>query len=399
MTPAVLLPEALERAAAALERDADAIRPANGDPIRLAAGLGKEAGARVLAWLLAELPEAGSELADAWVELGDDAALAVLAVPDEGLPKEGRKALRRARHRLRSRGVELQHAQPLPTVAKLPPVPGDRLDEALVSPLDPTGMRMVYLVTGHPSGGARIFEILLDEQRGICEFELYNTGRSEVRRFVRQFTRREGFPGVAVEPESARALIARCAARQPASRPLPRGFAEWRGKLAPGDGALAPGLQVRAALGACGDAAALGRVAARIRDGALGPWPPAAEALQPLASRFEELRNSSLVVSEHQREEQAEAAIGEAQSSIFDEVFCAICSDRCEESAFLLWKQERGDEARDCLAAAEAFRTRAGAQPVARAMLDTLCAPILARMREARAGGVEEPGRLVTPGR
>ncbi len=398
MTPAVLLPEALERAALALERDADAIRPANGDPRRLLAGLGVDGAARVLGWLLAELPDAGGALADAWVELGDEAAQALLAVREEGLGKPGRKALRRARHRLRSRGVDLGGGAPPPTVAKLPPVAGDRLDEALVSPQDPTGMRMVYLISGHPSGGARIFEILLDEQRGIAEFELYSTGRSQVRSFVRQFTGRGHFPGVAAEPEAVRALIARCAARQSAAKPFPRGFAEWRGKLAPGASALAPGALAREALGAAGDAAALERVAARIREGLLGPWPPPAEALQPLANRFEELRKSALIVADHQREAQIDAALAEALPGVFDGAFRAICADRFEENAYLAWKQAREPEARDCLAAAAAFRTPSGAEVVARAMLDTLCAPLLARMREARGAEAKPASLLVTPG-
>jgi hypothetical protein len=397
MTPAVLLPEALERAAAALERDADAIRPANGDPTRLASSLGKEAGARVIAWLLAEVPSAGGELADAWAELGDDAALAVLAVSEDSLPKEGRKALRRARHRLRSRGIEVAAPAPSPVVAKLPPVAGDRLDEALVSPLDPTGMRMAYLVTGHPSGGARIFEILLDEQRGIAEFQLYATGRSEVRRFVRQFARNARFPGVAAEPEAVKALIARAASRQSSERTFPRGFAEWRGKLSPNANALAPGAQARAALGSEISDAALARVAARIREGAIGPWPPPAKALKALAARFEELRTSALVVAEHQRDEQAQAAIAEAQPGIFDAAYAGICVDRFEEAAYVAWKREQTDEARDLLAAAEAFRSRGGAHEIARAILDAICAPALARMREARAAETAGTGRLVTP--
>jgi hypothetical protein len=397
MTPAVLLPEALERAAVALERDADAIRPANGDPTRLAASLGKDAGARVLAWLLAELPSAGAELADAWSELGGDAALAVLAVSEDALPKAGRKALRRARHRLRSQGVAVAAPAAQPVVAKLPPVAGDRLDEALVSPLDPTGMRMAYLVTSHPSGGARIFEILLDEQRGIAEFQLYATGRSEVRRFVRQFTRNARFPGVAAEPEAVKALIARAASRQPSERPFPRGFAEWRGKLAPNESALAPGAQARAALGSELSDAALERVATRIREGAIGPWPPHGDALTSLAARFEELRTSALVVAEHQREEQARAAIAEALPGVFAAAYCGICADRFEEAAHVAWKREQEGEARDLLAAAEAFRTRAGDHPVARAMLDAVCAPVLARLREARASEASGAGRLVTP--
>src|SRR5499426_1562760 len=60
------LPEALERAASALPRAADAIRPANGDPGQLARGLAPADATAVLAWLLEHEPSAGMELALAW---------------------------------------------------------------------------------------------------------------------------------------------------------------------------------------------------------------------------------------------------------------------------------------------------------------------------------------------
>ena len=93
------LPEALEAAASALTGDADAIRPANGDPVRLLSLLDPAAAARVLGWILAQRPAAGAELADAW--LVEPAGEEILLSIDEGsLPKAGRKVLRRVRHHL-----------------------------------------------------------------------------------------------------------------------------------------------------------------------------------------------------------------------------------------------------------------------------------------------------------
>ena len=45
------LSEVLEAAAIALAGDAEAIRPANGDPVRLLASLDSDAAARVLGWI------------------------------------------------------------------------------------------------------------------------------------------------------------------------------------------------------------------------------------------------------------------------------------------------------------------------------------------------------------
>ena len=94
------LPEALERAAIALSADADAIRPANGDPSQLIELLDVEGATRVLEWLLANEPSAGCELAEAWIDDSESSAEPVLRANPDGLPKSARKALRRARHRL-----------------------------------------------------------------------------------------------------------------------------------------------------------------------------------------------------------------------------------------------------------------------------------------------------------
>ncbi|MBW2494688.1 MAG: hypothetical protein JRE43_08045 [Deltaproteobacteria bacterium] len=162
------LPEALERAAAALPRDADEIRPANGDPFALLSLLDVEASQRVMEWLLANEPVAGSELVEAWADAGGDAAALVARTDASGFPKEARKALRRAHHRMRSRGESIPEPVPQPVVATLPKVV-DEIAVSLVSGLDPRGTRMAYIVENDPSGGARLFAVALEEGRGVRE--------------------------------------------------------------------------------------------------------------------------------------------------------------------------------------------------------------------------------------
>ena len=104
------LPEALERAATALPADSDGIRPANGDPRQLHRGLRPEAATRVLQWLLENEPIDGGCLANAWAEQPDLDPTPLLQVDEGRVSKVAKKALRRARHRLRSRGVAVSTA-------------------------------------------------------------------------------------------------------------------------------------------------------------------------------------------------------------------------------------------------------------------------------------------------
>jgi hypothetical protein len=389
------LPEALERAATELPADADAIRRANGDPAQLKRLLQPGAATRVLQWLLENEPVCGGRLADAWTEEPDLDPAPLLEVVEDRLSKAAKKALRRAQHRLRSRGVAVAERGVQKVVATVGRVEDD-LSAAVLTPVDPRGVRIAYLVEAHPSGGARIFEAMLDEERGIVEFEVYSTGRSKVRQFLRELTQRAPRPAVEAPPDAVRALIARIAGYQRSNRPVPRGFSEWRSRVtAMPEGTPTPGETVREILGAV-DSGHLPRAAEMIRQREIGPWPPENPALQTAAEKIVEVGKSQLVLSASTRREQADRIIGEALAEIFVDSFAGRCAERFEEMGYVYWKWGRDDDARACLAAADAFRSPAPAEEsLARVMLEVLLAPVLDRLEEETSG--EQDSLIVKP--
>jgi hypothetical protein len=389
------LPEALERAASALREHARAIRPANGDPAQLLEALGPEAGASVLAWLLANEPADGEELAQAWAEDEGAGAEALRRVEGASLPKAARKSLRRVLHGMRSRGLEVPAEAPEPLVAKLPPLE-DTLTAAFVSPLDPGGTRAVYLVEPHPAGGARLFELLLDAERGLVRFEVYSAGRSQVRRFVRDIGRNERFPAAPAPLDSVRALVERAAASHPADRPPPRGFAEWRSHVAaPPEGTRTPGELAADALGGEATPERVRRAAELVRAGELGPWPPAPEELQALAEKLLESAKGQVIVAAAVRRELATRAIDEAVLRIYAGPHAARAAASFRETAYLRWRGGKDEEARTALAAARALEAGpAEAGPLARAILETALRPVLDQLDRANEGD-EEHSRLV----
>lgn len=372
------LADILEGAASALPDDADAIRPANGDPFQLLALLGAEGSGRLLAWLFANEPEGAAELALAWVDV--EGGPEVIAAQDEdGLPKAGRKALRGVLHRLRSRGVSLPERAPRATVSRLPQIE-DAFEAAYVSALDPRGARLVYLVEPNPAGGARLFEMLLDETRGLVDFEVYSAGRSRIRRFVRDAVERTRFPAVEAPPAALRALVARIAERHPPDRRFPQGFGEWRSRLAVAG--QTPGDAVVEALGGGGDGDALARAVELVKKGAVGPWGPGAQDLAQLA----EERVQEMAKQEPGQEDWAGLA-----TLVYGDDRAAATAMRFRESAYVLWKLGLEDDARACLCAAERFDdTTAPEGPVAAALTEVLLAPALDGLR-ARAASTPEP--------
>ena len=387
------LPDALERAAAALAQHADAVRDANGDPDGLLETLPPAGAAEVLQWLLAHESESGEELALAWSE--QEAGLAPLeAVDASGLPKPARKSLRRALHRMRSRGFDLQSEDVAERVARLPTI-DESIEGALVSPLDPRGSRMVYLVASHPGGGARVYEALLDAQEGVIEFRTYDTGRARARQFLRDVARRREAAMVEVEAGAARALLAQAEADQPSHRSLPRAFVEARTHLQLEEAGATPGDCARESLGAPEDGreAALGRLEQRILGRELGPWPPPASALEDVAKALQEQSSGGLVVSEATRRERVRGILGDAAGEIYDQALRLATARRLREEAFLAWRAEREDEARDCLAGAEAFEAGDGERELAVAFLEATLGPLLEQLETAPAE--EEPSSLL----
>jgi hypothetical protein len=313
----------------------------------------------------------------------------------EALPKPARKLLRKLLHRLRSRGVEVPTAAPPPLVAKLPPIE-DTLAAAFVSPIDPRGTRAAYLVESHPSGGARMFELMLDAERGVVGLEVYQAGRSQVRRFLRDIARNERFPAVAAPREAVQALVARAAAAQPTDRPLPRGFGEWRSHVAgPPETAKTPGELAAEALGTQAMPERLRRAVELVRSRELGPWPPPGDVLQALASRLAEGAQGQIIVAGAVRRQQVARILDEAVASVYPGPQAARTASCFREAAYLLWKTGREEDARAALAAAQAFETGPEAwAELARAILEISLAPVLERLDRELAGD-EENSRLV----
>jgi hypothetical protein len=381
----VSLADVLEAAAEALPDQADAIRPANGDPERLLDALSGEGATRLLGWLLVHAPESGEELALAWAE-SERGAEALVRVEPGALGKAGGKALRRAQHRLRSRGVALAAPAAEKRVASLPRLT-DELAATVVSPPDPSGAQLVVLVEPNPSGGARVFQGALDLERGILEFHVFAVSRSQARRLLREIAANERLGAVEATREAAAALLARAAEAQPPDRALPHAFTEWRARVArPPEGAGPPGACVRAALDAPLEMADLRAVTERVAAGGLGPWPPPIETLRELAERVRKTAESPLLVNEQQRRAQVDQVIAEAVAMRYDALAGERTAQRLEESAYGAWRHGREPEARACLAAARAFRERAPADnPVARALLERALGPMLEALRAEQA--------------
>ncbi|MEZ4280665.1 MAG: hypothetical protein R3F21_13785 [Myxococcota bacterium] len=384
------LPECLERAASELPELADRIRPANGDPRRLLDLLSPSAkgpadAAGVLARVLAADADAGEELLEAWSEL-PEAVGVIAAVPENEVPKAGRKLLRRALHRLRAKGVAIETpVTTAPTAPRRLASVSDRWQAAHVSAPDFRGTRMGYLVDDHPAGGARLFEIRFDPARGILDFKLYNAGRSKVRGFLKSLMAGTNQRLFEVEHGALCALVRRASLAQPADRALPTFFVEWRSRLFSEAAAAepVPGERVRAALEPAEDrAASRERVVADLRAGRIGPWPPAttwvAERMEAAQKRVEGLAGSA-------RNEAIDAFVEETTQALADTTDRSGLAEQLAEWAWIEWKREDREAARALLAVSAELAGAGGAEgnrALARARVDAVFGPFLEALKK-----------------
>jgi hypothetical protein len=378
---------ALDAAASALPQYEDLIRPANGDALRVLEGVSPEAARALLAWMLSERSGDAEELIAEWVHDARGRA-ALLSLEEQQLAKPGRKTLRRWVHRLRTQGVAVpEKVAPAPVVATLPKVE-EEIAGAYLSSIDPSGVRMAYFLEPHPNGGARVFEVVFDDSRGIVGFRVLQAARGDARRFLKELASEGGAASVELPPESVRAAVAHALQRQPKDRPPPRGFAEWRSHVAVA-GAKLPGELAEAAIGASVGEADLRACVALVEEGRVGPWPPAREPVLALVEQVRTDLGSPLVVSEATRRERIESRLSAALGEIFGADGAALAAHRFRESAYSFLRAGDEPAARACLAAARAFATGAAENPVARALLERPLRPIFESLLKDAEGGAQ----------
>ena len=292
-----------------------------------------ERAAELATWSSAEL----SDELDKLVEVGEPALALLQELAAAEIGKANRKLVRRALHRLRTRGIS---APPVSTESRgggvLRPIPGFA-EQGVVTPIDPAGRRGLFLVAP-VSSEIELTEIGLSDRDGVLGVRSRGVRRRDARSFLRELPVNTAVvPGDQVRALVAKALLVQ--AEWPAS--LDRGAVE---ALARGAGET-PGQLLLNATPAL-ERPAPERIEAKLQElmeaGPLIPWPPLGAPLQDLAQKLKGLESSPLVLSETQRAEQRRELVQGAAAAIYDPPCLACMAERLLETGVLV--EAAGDE-------------------------------------------------------
>jgi hypothetical protein len=293
------------------------------------------------------------EVAGLLTQLGADAVTVLTRAESRAPAKGARKALRRAVHQLRSRGVDVDLDRPHSRTGRLPSV---EEGESFVGPFDGEGHRII--VWWVPiRGGARVYRILASDEKGLLRVEVAAGRRSDARSLVRELRSNASIGLVSVPSGAVQGLLR---ALLPLGAPeQDEGTATLRGDLGRSPpNAKTPGEIVRARRGEerTSDAVAAAVLKTRIEQGGIAPWLLRGEPVAALAKELESMERSPLVIPPQHEQERKMEWMERAADRLFDPQTRDRLSNRLEETAYLLDAAGDGEGARAALHVARQIR-------------------------------------------
>jgi hypothetical protein len=223
------------------------------------------------------------------------------------------KSVRRAIQRLRQGGIRVE----LPTEGAPVFRPIERArPEAYVSGIDGQGARLVFIVQPRAPQGMTLFEALVSDERGLVEFNAYETQRRGVDKFIESLRTRPGLLLTSTSTSHARHLVGSALERNVKSgTPVPAGASELRPYWDAGEEAPAPSASVEP--GADEDGSALAASAQLLEQEAFKGWYVGPELVNPSVERTREAAHSKIVLSPLQKQERLAGVIREATDEVF----------------------------------------------------------------------------------
>ena len=313
--------------------------------VEIAIGIEPEVDAKLLDWIAAQ----------ATVEAAEVLRRFLASAQDKDRVKQVKKAL----HRLRSQGVEVDEpATEADGGAKFSmAIESGSLQDAraFVTSVDGRGARLVWLVWRAGSGGSRLLQAVVDDTVGLREAEVATVTRKGFREYVDQMRANPTVILDQISVDRAAAILAGAAHLAISEGgELPAGFRQFAQVAGVEPTAAGPAeiYEHLAATDIGADAALIDASMTLLREPHFQSWALEGAAINAAAEEIHQAETSNLMISDEQRRDRMQDAIRDAVSACFDDAARQAYRSRLEIMAGMLWDVGKHEEARQALAAA-----------------------------------------------
>jgi hypothetical protein len=299
-----------------------------------------------------------AKIAAAAGQVASPGAAQILVEMEAGASGTLRREVRRALFKLRQHGIESPSAEAPPDAAVIATEPNIN---ALISPIDSTGARLVWLFKARGQGGLSRMYGLTSESEGLVGANLVHVSRRELREERQEIERQSSIKMIEADYRLADFMLCEAYRRTPEARLGHVGsFLALRAEIL---AASPPTDYHHPIYDEFADTLSQEPSIELLKEPELGGWIIAQSDLKPYLDEIEEIRQSPLVLNKYQQEERVNAVVGRAVEQLFAGERAKLMRRRLEDTAYYLARTGRADAAR--WAASAAARIRDG-EPLAR---------------------------------
>ena len=300
-------------------------------------------------------PQTGGQLAEWMVSIPDQLTSRLLHRMFEATPdKKVRKMIKRSLYRLKSKGIVVEEVLSGKEPPVLRPV-REETGEGYASGIDFLGHRILWLVIPHPGRGLTVTYGIVSDQLGIVDFSHGEMTRKEFKSFYKSVEEKGPFPIVPVEPSYVAGLFARAYELNLARKGVvPQGYVQAKGEIERvrkdyNQPLIYSYLQ---AADIAGDDRLLAKGGDLLKVDLLSSWRIEEEGIRPFADEISEAEESKIVLNPAQKEVRFQGIYQKALSELFSGERKLLYRRRLEETAYVLFKLGREEEAKISLSVA-----------------------------------------------
>jgi hypothetical protein len=293
-------------------------------------------------------------IAQALSHIADAEAAQMLAELEQDLSGQDRREVRRALFKLRQKGIETPPAQAQEKQAR-PSAAADPGLSALISPTDPEGARIAWLVKERRQGGINRLWGLTSEVEGLVGATLTPLSRRELRTERSDLERRAGAKLVDADPALADFLLCEAYRNTPEARRGQVGnFYALRAEII---AAPAPAEFEHPVYRELNAEAADEPSVELLKEPEVAAWRLNPDQIRPYVNEVAEIQQSPLVLNRFQQEDRINLIIDRAAGELLSGPNADRIRRRFEDLAYYFARSGKKDQAKWAVAAAAKIRS------------------------------------------